>query len=369
MKKLFLPVLMLFMLLILTPAQPVYADEADIPTLFAGDEAWYKDAISPLVIRDGVQFIPAELCSMFDNISVTTPREDNLLIHNTSTGAYISILFSRQSAAVNGNIVENVPVFRDSGMFYVDAALVSDAVGLTLETYESENGSITLRLSDENRIFTLDELISSYLPKTDSASDSVLSDLPDEEAFPSYNGKLKRIYVLCRSPESSDTPFPAQVNCELYGINYTWFLDSRNSTEDFLGASADGAYGVAVSPDAVLTEETSAADILDSLNESAAVYTRRRTRFTLSTGDPSEDARLREAGYIPIKPDFIVNGSSQPDALLADIINYIGTFGSCTLLLEDYWNSERMAILLSELGNDLYCTANLSDYSFEQTNE
>lgn len=359
---------MLCTLILLSLSVP--ADEADIPTLFAGDEAWYKDAVSPLVIRDGVQFIPAELCSMFDHISVTTPHEDNLLIHNTDTGAYISILFSHQSAAVNGSIVENVPVFRDSGMFYVDAALVSEAVGLTPQTYESESGSITLRLSDENSIFTLDELISAYLPKKESSlEDSMLTDLPSEETYPSYDGKLKRIYVLCRTPENSSTPFPAQVNCELYGIHYTWFLDERNSTEDILTAYADGEYGVVLSPDTVLTEDTSAGALLDSLNESMSVYTRRRTRFTLSSGNDEKDTELREAGYIPVKPDFVVNGSSAPDTMLADIINYIGTFGSCTLLLEDYWNSERMVILLSELGNDLYRTANLSDYSFEKTNE
>lgn len=360
MKKLCPALLLLLTLVVLSP---IYASETEIPSLFAGDEAWYKDAVSPLIIRNGVQFIPAELCSMLDTISVTTPREDNLLIHNTNTGAYISVLFSDRSAAVNGRIVENIAVFRDSGVFYIDAKLVADAVGLTLETYEEASGSISLRLSDETRLFTMEELISTYLPKTETPADSVLPTLPEEEDSSSYNGKLKRIYVLCKSSESSYTPFSAQANCELYDIRYTWFLDSRNTTEDFLSVCADGEYGVVPSPNETYS---STAEALDTLNETISVYTHRQTHFTLSTGEEAEDARLIEAGYIPLQPDFVVNGSSYPDSLLADIINYIGTAGSCTLLLEDCWNSERMVILLSELANSLYCTSNLSDYSFEQ---
>lgn len=340
----------------------VSAAEQDIPTLFAGDEAWYKDEVSPLVIRDGVNFIPAELCSMFDYISVTTPTDNNLLIHNTNTGEYISVLFNRQSAAVNGTIVENTPVFRDSGMFYIDAQLAANAVGLELEIYESDNETVSLRLSDENRIFTIAELISAYLPEIDTSLDeNELTDIADEEEVPSYAGKLKRIYVLCKSPVEG-AYFHAQENCELYGIGYTWFLDADNDSGDILSALADGEYGVTAE------SESSIAEALDQLNDSISEYTRRKTRLTLTTGDDEQDRMLSEAGYIPIVPDFVVNGASQPDTLLVDIINYIGVAGSCTLYLEDCWNSERMVILLSEINNELYRTANLSDVSLETSN-
>lgn len=353
--------LCLLMALLLTFALliPISAAEEEIPSLFAGDEAWYKDALSPLVIRDGVSYIPAELCAMFDYISVTIPRADNLLIHNTNTGEYISVLFSKQSAAVNGEIVNDIYVFRDSGMFYVDAELVSEAVGLTLEKYESPDGRISLRLSDDERIFTLDELIAAYLPEEEADDGDVITELDEE--IPSYDGKLKRIYVICEMPESEYVQFPAQLNCELYGIGYTMFLNSDSTADDILTAYADGEYGI-------VTDSDDPATALDELNERISSYTRRNTHFTLSTGDEEKDSALRAAGYIPIEPDFSVNGASHPDTLLVDIINYIGKEGSCTLYLENCWNSEQMIILLSEIKSDLYRTANLSDASAGGTN-
>lgn len=353
MKKLCLVMVLILFTTLLTP---VSAAEEDIPSLFAGDEAWYKDAVSPLVIRDGVCCIPAELCSMFDYISVTTPRDDNLLICNTNTGEYVSVLFSKQSAAVNGKIVSGISVFRDSGMFYVDAELIAEAVGLTLEKYESPDGSISLRLSDEERIFTLDELISAYLPDEELEEDDVLTELEEEE-IPLYDAKLKRIYVLCESSESDSVQFSAQESCEMYGVEYTLFLGSHNTTEDILSAYADGEYGIVADGEDVAALQTE----LDELNGDISVYTGRRTHFTLSTGDTEQDDALRAAGYIPIVPDFTVNGASYPDAMLPDIINYIGTAGSCTLYLEDCWNSERMVILLSEIKSERYRTANFSD--------
>ncbi len=74
---------------------------------------------------------------MFDSVTVTVPREDNLLIQNTATGWYLSVLFRDQTAAENGRILENVGVFRDSGMYYVEAVLACRAVGLETELYSA----------------------------------------------------------------------------------------------------------------------------------------------------------------------------------------------------------------------------------------
>ncbi len=356
MKKTIQRILGLCLAALLLFALPVWGEEATIPSLFAGNEAWYKDAISPLVIREGKNFVPAELCSMFDYISVTTPRENNLLLHNTLTGDYISILFKQRSAAVNGEIAYDIPVFRDSGTYYVDADTVAKALGLTVEIHTAKDGKVVLRLSDENRIFTLEELLASYFPQNETVLDGE-EELPVKNEPHSFNGKLKRIYVICQSPPHDYTPFPAKDSCDRYGINYTHFLDEDDSIEALLQASVSGVYGLSV--------KDGSEEALKALGDSLAVYTNKRARYTLSTGNKEADKALRDAGYIPISPNFTVNGSSRPDSLLVDIINYIGKHGSCTLYLEDCWNSERMAILLSELENSLYCTANLAEYSFK----
>lgn len=40
---------------------------------------------------------------------------------NTVTRNYISVLFMERAAAMNGEIIENIDVFRDAGVFYLDA--------------------------------------------------------------------------------------------------------------------------------------------------------------------------------------------------------------------------------------------------------
>ena len=62
----------------------VFADSA-LPSLFWNDEGWYKDGIAPLIVRDGRHYVPADLFAMLESISVTAPRQDNLLLSNTAT--------------------------------------------------------------------------------------------------------------------------------------------------------------------------------------------------------------------------------------------------------------------------------------------
>lgn len=317
------------------------AVEVKIPSLFCNDEEWYKDTVSPLILRDGKYYIPADLFSMFDYISVTVPDDNNLLIHNTDSGEYISILFDEQSAAVNGEIVDDVGIFRYDGVYYSDAGLVCEAVGLGREYYTSENGDVSLRITDDNKIFTLEELIGGYLPD----EDELYADEDREEDV------VKRIYLLCSSPDGKQLTFPARDNLDFYGLEYTLFLDSSSSADTILASLADGEYGL----------EADSVESLDKLNEKIFTYSRRSSRLTLSTGDDEADKALRDAGYCTIKPDFTVNGGTYADGMLADIINYLGEHESCTVWLEDCWSSQRMIILISEIDYKNYVTSNLTD--------
>ena len=60
---------------------------AALPSLFTGDEAWYRDPLEPLVIRDGAYYVPADLFGALDGVTCTMPAEGNLLFENTETGA------------------------------------------------------------------------------------------------------------------------------------------------------------------------------------------------------------------------------------------------------------------------------------------
>ncbi|MBE6617466.1 MAG: hypothetical protein E7627_05980 [Ruminococcaceae bacterium] len=344
--------LMILFILALVPASVyadgVYPDEGNVPTLFYNDEAWYKDSSSPLVVREGEYYVPAEIFKMFDAISVTTPTSDNLLICNTETGEYISILFSSQSAAVNGEIVRGVGVLKDSGAFYVNAETVGNAVGIKREYFVAENGKTTLRLFDSGRKLSLGTLIKNYTIEEEDHSEGTTGTI----------NVLKRIYILVKSPSNISPEYVAKYRLDEYGLNYTMLLTSQVEIDDVLEASAMGVYGVI--PRNRRIDGVDIAAELDGTNELFMPYTKRHARLTLATGNAEEDRILESLGYIPIKPDFTVNGSSDAEAVFTEMIAHVTKYGACTILLEDCWNSGRLAELISEIDYPYYTTSNLA---------
>ena len=169
---------LLIVLILIFPSDTFGAEEeTELPSVIVNEDEWYKDTVSPMIMREGKYYVPAEAFAMFGSISMKNASDDNLLITNSETGKYVSVLFMAQAAAVNGEVVEGIGVFRDSGVYYIEAEAAADALGVSYEYYTSEEGKVTLRLYDENRIFSLEELVKIYSGTADE-SESVL--LPSE---------------------------------------------------------------------------------------------------------------------------------------------------------------------------------------------
>ncbi|MGN1346944.1 MAG: hypothetical protein ACI4V1_09160 [Eubacteriales bacterium] len=326
------------------------SNASDVPSLFHNDEAWYKDGAAPLVLRDGVYYVPAELFGMFESISVTTPNENNLLIQNTEDGRYVSILFQECRAAVNGTILENVRLFRDSGVYYVEAEPTAATVGISVETITHEDGSVSMRLYDDTCLLTTEELLNSYFPAE-----------PEEDEFAGLDEEeerdLKRIFVLCREPSADTEPsFCALSLLREYGMDYTLFLTEDTAPETLLTALSVGEYGI-------LTSETGeeALEALNETNETFRKITRVRTHFTLTTGSYASDDLLRGAGYCPVTPDFIVTAYVDADVVFADMMQYLGAHDYCVLLLEDCWQTGRMVELMNQIDRETFMTSNLGN--------
>ena len=339
------------MLAMLTLPASVFAAVGDVPSLFHNDEEWYKDGLYPMTVRGGKYYIPAELFSMFEYISVTSPLPNNILICNTQNGRYVSILFTDSSAAVNGDIVRNVGMFRDGDMYYVDASLVCDGIGMDHEIYMTEDGSEHLRLYDSECSVSFEELIHEYI-----APDSGDGDTSAGER----NEMTKRIYLMCNMTDQYNSEYSAQVSLDYHGLDYTMFLTSSAAPGHILLASAHGEYGVIPTVGTRIDGVDIAAE-LDRVNGMAYEYTGRRVRLTLSTWKAEEDGILKSRGYIPIEPDLRVNGSSDAEAVFEEILRRATKYGYVTVYLEDCWNSTMIASLLSKMEDPSYTTSNLID--------
>ena len=334
------------------------AGEKELPTIIVNDEKWYKDTVSPLIVRDGKNYVPAEVFTMLDYISLTYPSDGNLFLMNTVTRNYISVLFMERAAAVNGEIIENIDVFRDAGVFYLDAEETAQALGISYEYYEKGEGKVGIRFYDENMIFSLTELLRSYT----ESEQSTTNDSPEQNTADN-TATVKKIYLFCSTPDDSDAYFPARGNLDYYGLDYTYFVSEAASDERIIELAADGGYCLALPEFNSEESKTDTADIiaayLDSLNTRLKKLTGKVTRYTLTTGDDELDAWLLERGYYALKPDYTVNGASYPDGIVEEMRTLLEERDCVTIFLEDCWNSERMAVLLSEMKSGEIKTANI----------
>ena len=316
---------------------------AALPSLFTGDEAWYRDPLEPLVIRDGVYYVPADLFGALDGVTFTMPAEGNLLFENTATGAYVSILFSKNgSAATGGEIVEGIGIYRDETTFYVEADPVCDALGIRREIMTSEDGSVTMRLLSGDSRFTIEQLAEVYEADAgwQRGGPELLPVTPERE------DTRRRLYLLCTSPEE-DASYVASLGLARAGLNYTVFLWDDADPATILGGAVHGEYGVATDDSEDLTGSLAAA------NERIAAYTHRRTVLTISTGDPAQDAALGEAGFCPITPDLTVTSFTDPDEAMNEIAVWLEEEESvrpyAVVFFTDCWMSDQMIPRVAEL--------------------
>lgn len=326
--------------------------EDEIPSLFHNDDAWYKDGVSPMVERDGVRYIPADIFTMFDYMKVSTPKNGNLLIHNTETGAYVSILFLERNALINGIVYEDIGVFRDGGVYYVEANPVCEGLGFSTRLYIHGNGELSMQICDGDVISSsLTQLIRSYLPQKEEYTEEELQPETPPENEETAAGV---IYLLCGEGDADDE-FPALDILEKEKLEYTLFLDGTSEPRTLIRQSIGRVCGLNL-PDIV--KEGNFAAALDGINGKFTEITRTRLTLTLSTGDDTADETLRNAGYCPVKPDVEVNGGSDPDRVIGEILAAADEKGWCTVFLDDCWNTVEIARMISDLNPNEYRTAN-----------
>lgn len=51
------------------------------PTLYHNDDVWYKDNGAPLIKKNGQYYIPIDILTMFDTVTLETHPQDNLLLY------------------------------------------------------------------------------------------------------------------------------------------------------------------------------------------------------------------------------------------------------------------------------------------------
>lgn len=321
------------------------------PSLYHNDEAWYKDNMAPLLVKDGVYHIPADILEMFSGITVQVhPEKNNLLIHNTATGEYASVLYNTATAAVNGEIEEKVAIFRQQGYYYIGAEWIADICGLECTFQKDAYGNMLLRLTNGEQRRSFDELIRDYAGDTEpekAETDSM------EEAPQPENDSTRKIYLVC-----TDAPAGQQSPAELiesYGFVCTEFLQETTATSHIVAKASGNRTGVFAKDGSV--------ESADRVNAMIETLLCRKLPMVLlpAGGDP---APFSEAGYVPVVPDFTVNYQTDPDVVFEDMLTFLWNSNHVVLRIGTDGCSQRILVLLEELlgWNSDYSVVRVTDW-------
>ena len=305
----------------------------NMPSLFRNDEVWYKDSIEPLRVRGDALYVPRDFFGMFPEISVSYPKDNNLLLWHLRTGNYVSLLLGDGSSAINGLIGDSVRTFRDENTWYVEAVPVCEALGLSWETFEDADGVLTLRVTDGNERLSMKQLSGIYGEEDDGTVSAYVDDGP---------APAKVIYIWCTSPEDN-TQYSIEAELERFGMACTVFLWEDADLPRILAGQSYGDYGVATA------DEVDTAGALRDAGERIYDLTGRRSRWTITTGDADTDAEMRKAGFCPLTPDFTVTSATELDTMMMSFEAMLSEKDRVSVFLTDSWKGTVAVSLIRAL--------------------
>lgn len=142
-------------------------NEYAIPHLFRQDGVYSAMTRFPLVVQNGVEYVPLSVFILYPNVEVNYSRtDDNFFLLNTKNNHYISFNVSEGIASTYDGDLLKMPTRIFNKTRYVPARTVAVVLGFVCETYDDkENGVYAFRVSDGRSSKTLSDLLAPYLEK------------------------------------------------------------------------------------------------------------------------------------------------------------------------------------------------------------
>ena len=298
------------------------------PTLYHNDDVWYKDNGAPLIKKNGQYYIPIDILTMFDTVTLETHPQDNLLLYaDTENGtAYASILYGEQLAAVNGEIVQNVEIFRQNGYYYLHADWICKILGLTTEYGKNAAGETVLRIANGESRRSLTELAEA------NRADTGTADTPDYTDMADRDDAAKRIVVYAGG-------IHAQWELswlDTCGVEVVYLVDEDTPTELLWQTFLTGDCAIAAD----------SAEMADEICDDIAAETYRRPSVVCGNLSDTETVAAAEQGYTVVKPDFMVDSQTNPDTVFNMVVEWLAEHDTVVVSVGLDGCSQRMLALL-----------------------
>ncbi|MBO5670111.1 MAG: polysaccharide deacetylase family protein [Clostridia bacterium] len=269
------------------------------PTLFHNDEKWYKDSTAHLEVIDGIPYIPVDIFGMFPHIELSMDsRKGEFMLYNRTTERYISVLYEKRIATVDGTEEIYLNLYRlYGGYYYVPAEYFCQVMDLSCTLRDSDAmGEKTMRIWDGTQTKTMEELLALY---TDHGPDSSTPSVTEPVTPPDTSGvdRTERTVYLTFNTVREDNLFLLLETMRDANVQATFFFQE----EELLAAPKLVTQLLTDGHSVGLTsaEMTDTADFLRQMEEANEVLyaiTKMTTRIVQMPGG-SEKAGLTLADY------------------------------------------------------------------------
>ena len=288
----FLAMTMLFSLLFLPG---INADEEDIPTIFIGNEAWYKHSILPLITMEGEHLVPISVLTSFDCLSLSFKTEYDCYLIERDDGRFISVCSKNGRYLSHDGTRGDIAIHASENELYISALTASQILGIGFENavfYEKD----VVRLYLDEELQPLEILIDYYVTLADnyvgSAGVGGVAIRRDVFSFFSDISSMSRAEVAAFVNVASE-----QGISMTFAISEKFISDSQNIQIILNMAAAGHTF-------AIKTDQTSDSSYIDqvrSANEKLYSIVKRKTLLVLSSGAKNE---LRSLGFILLNDSY-----------------------------------------------------------------
>lgn len=145
-----------------------------VPNLYRQDAAYANVKTFPLVVSEGVEYVPLDIFALFSYLEVVYGRISySFYINNTRNGHYIAFDIDNGTTTTDSGETLDIESKLFYRTYYVPAKAVCDVLRINFESYDNpEDGIRAARISDSKAKYTLYELVKMYSPvKNESTND------------------------------------------------------------------------------------------------------------------------------------------------------------------------------------------------------
>ena len=154
-----------------------------VPNLYRQDASYTNVKTFPLVVTDGVEYVPLDIFALFSYLEVVYGKVSySFYINNTKNAHYIAFDIDNGTTTTDSGETLDIESKLFYRTYYVPAKAVCEVLGINFESYDSpDDGIRAARVSDSKAKYSLNELVKMYSP-VKNTTENTPSDTKDDDS-------------------------------------------------------------------------------------------------------------------------------------------------------------------------------------------